>query len=349
MIKTKFFLFLYILIIITQFTKSKFENPNDNYIFNDEMIYNTNSTDNNSEKTNSWFNIKNLTSFGHFHLILSFLVIPALCVTLIMRDMQEDKIIKNRIGLSSNEKVRYEYGLFKNTFIIRSKYLFSWFLFKYHYPLTNILFIYNYNHPRFIRLIIFIITILFNTLLTSLLYITWHTHIYPNGDNIFDFSHIIVSFVFSIIICILMEILINYTTKYIFEFDKIRREIFKSKFEILRRYIYYFVKKDILFSSKWHLIRNRIITYYRLCGPLLLSQVKKNKYQKYVNNKTKGSNEDYRLFSIYSIIPSNSSSFVSINRNVSRSQNNLKENLLIERSDSPRDEIVKKNSFLSSS
>ena len=366
MIKNNFCLFIYILLLINQLIYSKIEYIEDNFpseqtniynnkksnkyssgLDNEMKIFNSNTT---SENNDNWFNLKNLSSFAYFHLILSFLVTPALCLVFIIKDMYEDKTIKKKISLSSNEKVRNEYGSFKNTFIIRGKYLFSWFLFKYHYPLTNIICVYHYNHPRFIRLIIFIISILFNTLLTTLLYISWYSRFYSGESFNFNFSLFLVSLIFTIIICIIMEIIINYATKYIFEFSKIRREIFKSKYEILRKYIYYFVKKDILFNSKWHLIRNRMITYYRLCGPLLLNQVKKNKYQKYVKNKIKSPSEDFRLFSIYSNISSNTSSFISINRNISRSQIVGKENLLIESSDTEnKDVIVKKSSFLSSS
>ena len=97
--------------------------------------------------------------------------------------------------------------------------------------------------------------------------------------------------------------------KFIFEFHEIRREIFKKKLETLRKYIYYNVKKDILFNSKWHFIRNRMITYCRICGPLLLSQVKKNKYQKYVKNKSKNKNEIQS--NIISDLISNDSSWIS--------------------------------------
>ena len=93
-----------------------------------------------------------------------------------------------------------------------------------------------------------------------------------------------------------MDFIDKFITKYLFEFHIIRREIFKNKLEIIRRYIYYIVKKDILFNSKWHLIRNRMIIYYRLCGPLLLNKVQKNKYQRYIRNKFNNSNKDLPLY-----------------------------------------------------
>jgi hypothetical protein len=233
--------------------------------------------------------------------------VPALSIILILIDMKQDKTIKKNIGLPSNEKVKNEYNLFKKSFIISAKYLFSWFLFKYHYPITNIIFVYNYNHPRYIRLIIYITTILFNTLIISILLIQiMDQSIY----SYYNFGKILVSLIFTFIISIIMDFVLNFISKFIFEFHLIRREIFKTKLEILRRYIYYVVKKDILFNSKWHLIRNRMITYYRLCGPLLLNQVKKNKYQRYVKNKLKEPAGENALFSISVDKSLNNSSFL---------------------------------------
>ena len=82
--------------------------------------------------------------------------------------------------------------------------------------------------------------------------------------------------------------MVNIITKIIInnllDHDKIRRNIFKPKLENLRKYAYYIIKKDILFNSKWHLIRNRMISYYRICGQLILKKYKKNKYDKYKRN-----------------------------------------------------------------
>ena len=260
-----------------------------------------------SENNVKWFNLHNIDYFTYFHLILCFLLVPALSIILILIDMKQDKTIKKNIGLPSNEKVKNEYNLFKKSFIISAKYLFSWFLFKYHYPITNIIFVYNYNHPRYIRLIIYITTILFNTLIISILLIQiMDQSIY----SYYNFANILVSLIFTFIISIIMDFALNFISKFIFEFHLIRREIFKTKLEILRRYIYYVVKKDILFNSKWHLIRNRMITYYRLCGPLLLSQVKKNKYQRYVKNKLKEPAGENALFSISEDKSFNNSSFL---------------------------------------
>ena len=276
----------------------------------------------------SWIKLENLKFFSYFHLILSFLIIPILSIILIIIDMFEDKTIRKKISLPSNVKIKNEYNSFKNTFIIKAKYLFSWFLFKFHYPITNIIFIYNYNHPRYIRLILYIMTLLFNTLLTSALYIII---VELDADfKINNASNIFFSLLFSFIISIIVDLILNFTLKFLFEFHEVRREIFKKKLETLRRYIYYDVKKDILFNSKWHFIRNRMIVYYRLCGSLLLRQVKKNKYQKYVKNKFKNANDDFLLFSQNSEITSNNSSLVFDNLNKTDIMSDKKEKNLNE-------------------
>ena len=325
MMKTKIVYIILFLLINIQIVYSKLQEKDKKDFSLDELNKYNNINNNNflgksenysetynniilsSENNVKWFNLHNIDYFTYFHLILCFLLVPALSIILILIDMKQDKTIKKNIGLPSNEKVKNEYNLFKKSFIISAKYLFSWFLFKYHYPITNIIFVYNYNHPRYIRLIIYITTILFNTLIISILLIQ------IMGQSIYsyyNFANILVSLIFTFIISIIMDFALNFISKFIFEFHLIRREIFKTKLEILRRYIYYVVKKDILFNSKWHLIRNRMITYYRLCGPLLLNQVKKNKYQRYVKNKLKEPARENALFSISEDKSFNNSSFL---------------------------------------
>ena len=286
------------------------------FIFNNINVF--------GEKYNKypWLSIKNLEFFTYIHLVLCFLIMPALSILLIILDMNEDKSIRKKMNLTSNEKVKKEYNLFKNSFIIKSKYLFSWFLFKYHFPITNIIFIYNYNHPRYIRLILYLITILFNTLLTSVLFMI----VMPPENTIINIPNTFLILFFSFVISIIIELFMDFTIKFLFEFHMIRRDIFKRKLETLRKYIYYDAKKDILFNSKWHLIRNRMIAYYRLCGSLLLSQVKKNKYQKYVKNKFKNDDNNISFFSETSGLCSNNSSIELENLNITDIMNDEKNN-----------------------
>ena len=118
-----------------------------------------NNTNPISENSNI-FSLKYISVFTYGHLILSFLILPVLSIYLILIDMSEDKKIKRNIGLPSNMKVKNEYNLIKNTHITSNKYFFSWFLFKYDYPITNIIFVYHFNHPRYLRLTIYLILLL---------------------------------------------------------------------------------------------------------------------------------------------------------------------------------------------
>ena len=69
-----------------------------------------------------------------------------------------------------------------------------------------------------------------------------------------------------------------------------------------------------------------MIAYYRLCGSLLLSQVKKNKYQKYVKNKFKNDDNNISFFSESSGLCSNNSSIELENLNKTDIMNDEKNN-----------------------
>ena len=165
----------------------------------------------------------------------------------------------------------------------------------------------------------------------------------PDKDIEINFANILLILILSAIISIIIELFMDFTIKFLFEFDLIRRDIFKKKLETLRRYIYYDIKKDILFNSKWHLIRNRMIAYYRLCGSLLLSQVKKNKYQKYVKNKFKNLDNDFSLISQNSEANSNNSSIELENLNKTDIMSNKKKKKVKE----IKNEIAKKRKSIS--
>ena len=249
------------------------KNENLNYLVFD--VNKQNQTEHNSEQTLSYFN--------YAHISLSFLVIPIFSISLIIYDLLEDKKLTKKYNLSKNEKANEEFKLLKKTYIGRGRFLFSWFLMKYKYPLTNIINIYNYDHQRYIRLMLFVIKLLFN------LYITYSINFYfeyqkeKMGSDIFksEYKKEVIIYLISIFNTIWINIVSNITINCLLEHDKVRRNIFKPKLENLRKYAYYIIKKDILFNSKWHLIRNRMLSYYRICGPLILKKYKTNKFDKY--------------------------------------------------------------------
>ena len=257
--------------------KVNFENEDKN-----EIEKNAHNNDTGSENNNG-FKAKlkgKICHFNYVHIFISFLLIPFLTIVLSLYDLYEDKKMAKKYNLSKIEKANEEFQLLKKTYIAKGGYLFSWFLMKYKYPLTNIFTIYNFDHPRYIRLMIYANRILLNLLITAIFLF----ETVPNNDKIRCSVSPIMVFTHTLVINLIAENTINY----LLDYDKVRRNIFKPKLENLRKYAYYVIKKDILFNSKWHLIRNRMISYYRICGPLILRKYKKSKndkYERYTKNK----------------------------------------------------------------
>ena len=263
-----------------------------NNIIKDNSFKNPEILQNQLEKNKILLNEENnsnslkdrICTFNYVHICFSFLFLPVFSIILIIKDLRDDKNFSRLYSCSATDKAKEEFKSFKNTYITSGKYLFSWFLMKYNYPLTNIFLIYSYDHPRYIRFLISTIKIILNILLTSIILFQY---LFDNNSAI-NFQNGLISFAIVIIISMIMHFFFQFTVNYLLEHDRIRKKIFKPKFENLRKYAYYFIKKDILFNSKWHLIRNRILSYYRICGPLILVKFKKkksDKYERYARNK----------------------------------------------------------------
>ena len=209
----------------------------------------------------------------------TFCLATTVSVFLILVDLKEDKNIVKTYNLATKERAYQEFNNLKNTYITKNIFKFACFLMKYTYPFLNIFTIYNFDHPRYIRFFIVLIKIVFNFLISFLLFL-----IFDNQKKE-DFPQIILSFIYSIIASFIIYIITELITKKYLEYDKIRRDIWKPKFENLRKYIFYTVKKDILFNSKWHYIKNRMISYTRICGNIILRDKPDDKYKTYANNK----------------------------------------------------------------
>ena len=258
-----------------------------------EMINYYNTSTNNGNPINANDNKFEIISFtldyifkdNCFSLIIFF---STFCFTatasafLTIIDLKEDKNLISVYNLNTKERADIEFKQLKNTYITKNIFSFSWFLMKYMYPISNIFTIYNYDHPRYIRLFIVVIKIILNFLI-SILCFSLINKVEPEKDlqNIFS------SFSYSILASVLIYILTELITKKYMGYDNIRRDIWKPKLESLRKYIFYTVKKDILFNSKWHFIRNRIISYTRICGNYLLRDKPSDKYKIYVDNKNR--------------------------------------------------------------
>ena len=279
-----------------------------------------------------------MSSFNYFHIFISFLLVPLLSIIFSLYDLYEDKKLAKKYNLSKIQKANEEFKLLKKTYI--AGYLFSWFLMKYKYPLTNIFTIYNFDHQRYIRIMIFNIRIFLNFLITGIIFFRT-----VFDSEIMHFVCPLMVFTHSLVINLIAENTINY----LLDYDKVRRNIFKPKFENLRKYVYYVIKKDILFNSKWHLIRNRMISYYRICGPLILRKYKKSKndkYERYAKNK----NINIKVNSNLSVTQNSfNSSLSNDNEKENLDNSGLKEKLLLPINNSlklSQNNIIYKNDIL---
>ena len=276
-------IYLYLLENSYQLTEDERKKEIEIYSLDLDNKTNSNSGDNETGIYNKMLeSIKDqVFSFSVFFISFGFIVIFS--VILIIYDIKEDKKILNSYKLSNKERAYQEFQSLKRTFINNNIILFACFLMKYTYPLFNIFFIYNYDHPRYIRFFILIINILANILLCTILYYLCVLYEINNNDIIFLF----LIFIFSLFVSFIIYILNQIITKKLLDYDKIRKEIWKPKYESIKKYIYYTVKKDILFNSKWRSIRNRILSYTRICGDSIVSGKPDDKYKIYAQNKIK--------------------------------------------------------------
>ena len=254
------------------YLKSEIINYNNN--LNQNLNISNNYNGINLKKYKSYLsNIYKKEPYALIIFFSTFFFASTISIVLIIIDLKEDKKNINSYNFTTKEKTNQEYQTLKKSFINKNIILFALFLMKFTYPFFNIFAFYNYNHPRYIRLFIIIIKIILNLLISFLFFLF-------SGNSNFI---ILYSLIASIIICIFNYLI----TIKLLGYDKIRKDIWKPKFECLRKYIFYTVKKDILFNTKWHLIRNRMISYTRICGNTILRQKPEDKYKIYSDNKKK--------------------------------------------------------------
>ena len=244
------------------------------------------------------------------YIFIGFILISIISIILLIIDLKEDKKMSRKCNLTINLKAYEEYKQIKNSYIARTKFFFFLFLIKNMYSPWSIIYIYNYDYPRYIRFIVSIIKYLINSFFSTFIYYMLFFYLKSDeeGPNPVAIS---ISILFSFSFILISDLIIRYLLNY----DEIKRNIFKPKLESLRKYVYYGIKKDILFNSKWHVIRNRILSYYRICGPSLLINKKLDKYGKYVNNKIKNNNgKNNSFFSLNNIIINDDKDFDVKNR-----------------------------------
>ena len=210
----------------------------------------------------------------------TFCFVTIASILLLIKDCKEDQNIVIKYNLSKKDRARVEYQALKKTFIKKNVFLFALFLMKYTYPIANIFTMYNFNYARYIRLFIELIKILLNYIICIL----FLKLLIGDNSNYFYYN---ISFCFSIIASFILYVLTELITRKGLKYDKKRRDIWKQKLESIRKYIYYNIKKDFLFNSKWFIIRNRMISYTRICGKSILRGRPNDKYKIYEDNRNR--------------------------------------------------------------
>ena len=248
------------------------------------------------------------------------LFISFISIIFLIFDYTENKKITRQYNLSANQKVNDEYKKLKNTYITRGTLLFSLFIMKYIYPISNIINMYNYDYPRYSRFFIYIIRFLFITLLTiDAGYFNFNYIINLNISEEKKFFKYLIFIILTGLTFLISHIISDLIIRYLNDSVIKRRNIIKPKLENLRKYVYYTIKKDVLFNSKWHTLRNRMLTYYRICGKSILINKKIDKYGKYVNNK---------LLNIKGSLPENINNSINQEEDKDFNGNGLSERLL---------------------
>ena len=258
---------------------------NNNKIYLKSEVVNDNKT--NDKEDFSFHNIRE----NNFSIILffsTFCSATTISVFLILFDLKDDKKIVKTYNLCTKDRANQEYNNLRNSYINKNIFKFAFFLMKYTYPIFNIFTIYNYDHPRYIRFFIVLIKMILNIFISmGLFLITDKIFNTPKENKHSDTYVVSLAFLNSLIASLIISIISQLITKKYMGYDKIRANVWKPKMESLRKYIYYTVKKDILFNSKWHCIRNRMISYTRICGDTILRDKPGDKYKTYADNKQK--------------------------------------------------------------
>jgi hypothetical protein len=259
-------------------------------------------------------------------LIFSTLALIAIfSVCFIFYEFYEDK---NDI---SSVRFHTEYETFKK--IRRAgKCLFALYILYYKYSFLNVFSTYKYFHPRYIRFSFEIIKALLN-ILFSIIPIYYYSS-YENSSNFifasnnfsFSLKDSFKSFFFSFLASIIIFIVFLLINK-LFDFEKIRRSIWKPKKDILKHWIYCYLKKETIFHKKLKPLKMRMLAYANICGRFVLKNKPKEKFAKYLEYKfsqqnPKASINDYDF---------NSFPFYKINTNINN--NDYKIPLLLDESD----------------
>ena len=273
-------------------------------------------------------------------IILSTLaLITIFSVAFIKYDFSEDKNHSYISLMNINIRAQYEYEHFKN--LKNSNiYSFALYLLYYKYSFFNIFSTYKYNHPRYIRFFIEIIKILLNILI-SLLPFYYNIIMKKEIFNI-ELSYAFKSFIYSIIGSIIVFFISQIIYK-IFEFKKIRKLIWKPKKDILKEYVFYYLKKESIFNKKLKSVKRRLLAYAHICGKIILENKKNDKYSTYLQYKLNQKNKSINDCNNYNtlIIKNKSPDYPNYNNKFS----SLNEKLINETENSNSFEIIRKSNI----
>ena len=233
-------------------------------------------------------------------------LITIFSVCFIFYEFYEDK------NIISSVRVHTEYENFKK---IRSsgKCLFALYILYYKYSFLNVFSTYKYYHPRYVRFSFEIIKVLLN-LLFSIIPIYYYSYyennsifIFTSNNFIFSLKDSFKSFSFSFLASIIIFIVFLLINK-LFDFEKIRRAIWKPKKDIIKQWIYCYLKKETIFHKKLKPLKMRMLAYANICGRFVLKNKPKENFAKYLeykfsqqNPKASINDYDFNSFPFYKI------------------------------------------------
>lgn len=240
-------------------------------------------------------NIKLINSLSGSIILSTLALISIFSIVLIRCDSYEDKLNKKFESENKNKKVKIEYKYFKDL-KDTSISIFALHLTYYKYSFLNIMSMYSFDYPRFIRFNLEIVKILLNLLLS--IYPYYNQPFIEKNDIINErninpkdiknlptsFTEQLLSFLYSLIASIIIWFVVQIFIK-ILEYRKIRKMIWKPKKQILKDYAYHSIKKYPNFNKKFSSIRKAMTAYVKLCGKNLLSKKNKDKYLLYLEEK----------------------------------------------------------------
>ena len=301
-------------------------------------------------------------NYGLFiiYAFILFLIIPAIYFLIkdINKDAKKNKIdeIKEKNETKENYKIAKKYG---NTGVLK----FSFYLALRRFPYFSVFNKYYTKYPKYINHLIICTGLLIGFIcpLIPYYFITFpERDIFVNQRSIeyddYDIRYFVPNkyYILSMIFCFLGIFFGNlfiYLFSKILNFEKEEINIWLKIKTVIKDFIYYNVKSEVLLDSKWSKIQARMLAYYYICGNYILrrKRIKKNTFNEYLNLISRKNQEKQSLIasfndldiilpktnniSMYSSIDNNNSIIISNKENkkkyIEMNENSKAEPLLI--------------------